>query len=66
MTLCLLHLTQAVVCDPDRLQPQISLGLEVNASPGLEDIEAATQVDVGGEIVEYIERRVRKRKRAQG
>jgi ribosomal protein S6--L-glutamate ligase len=41
------------------------LVLEVNSSPGLEGIEAATQVDVGGEIIEYIERRVRKRKRNQ-
>ena len=41
------------------------LVLEVNSSPGLEGIEAATQVDVGGEIIEYIERRVRKRKRSQ-
>jgi len=41
------------------------LVLEVNSSPGLEGIEAATGVDVGGEIVEYIERRVRKRKRSQ-
>ena len=41
------------------------LVLEVNSSPGLEGIEAATQVDVGREIVEYLERRVRKRKRSQ-
>ena len=40
------------------------LVLEVNSSPGLEGIEAATKVDVGGEIVEYLERRVRKRKRS--
>lgn len=30
--------------------------LEVNSSPGLEGIEAATQVDVAGKIIEYIER----------
>ena len=29
--------------------------LEVNSSPGLEGIETATEVDVAGEIVEYIE-----------
>ncbi len=38
------------------------LVLEVNSSPGLEGIEAATGVDVAGEIVEYLERRVRKRR----
>jgi ribosomal protein S6--L-glutamate ligase len=38
------------------------LVLEVNSSPGLEGIEAATGVDVGGEIIDYIVRRVRKRK----
>ena len=37
------------------------LVLEVNSSPGLEGIEAATGVDVGGEIIDYIVRRVRKR-----
>lgn len=35
------------------------LVLEVNSSPGLEGIEAATGVDVAGEIVGYLERRVR-------
>lgn len=34
------------------------LVLEVNASPGLEGIEAATGVDVAGEIIAYLERRV--------
>ena len=38
--------------------------LEVNSSPGLEGIEATTGIDVGGEIVDYIARRVRKRKAA--
>ncbi len=38
------------------------LVLEVNSSPGLEGIESATGVDVAGEIIEYIVRRVRKRK----
>jgi len=31
--------------------------LEVNSSPGLEGIEAATGVDVAGEIIAYLERR---------
>jgi len=34
------------------------LVMEVNASPGLEGIEAATQVDVAGEIIEFIENQV--------
>jgi ribosomal protein S6--L-glutamate ligase len=34
------------------------LVLEVNSSPGLEGIEAATGVDVAGEIIAYLERRV--------
>ncbi|MGA9335170.1 MAG: 30S ribosomal protein S6--L-glutamate ligase [Rudaea sp.] len=36
--------------------------LEVNASPGLEGIEAATGVDVAGDIIEYLVRRIRKRR----
>ncbi len=40
------------------------LVLEVNSSPGLEGIEGTTGVDVAGEIIEYIERRVRVRRRA--
>jgi ribosomal protein S6--L-glutamate ligase len=31
------------------------LVIEVNASPGLEGIEVATNVDVAGEVIEYIE-----------
>jgi ribosomal protein S6--L-glutamate ligase len=38
------------------------LVLEVNSSPGLEGIEAATRVDVAGAIIEYIEQRVRRRR----
>ena len=30
--------------------------LEVNSSPGLEGIEAATEKDIAGEIIKYIER----------
>ncbi|MCP1376312.1 30S ribosomal protein S6--L-glutamate ligase [Dyella lutea] len=36
--------------------------LEVNASPGLEGIEAASGVDVAGKIIEALESRVRKKK----
>ena len=42
------------------------LVLEVNSSPGLEGIEAATGVDVAGEVIEYLVRRVRKRKARKG
>ena len=43
------------------------LVLEVNSSPGLEGIEGTTGIDVAGEIIEYIERRVRRRApRAKG
>jgi ribosomal protein S6--L-glutamate ligase len=38
--------------------------LEVNSSPGLEGIEAATGIDIAGGIIEYLERRVRRRHRA--
>jgi len=33
--------------------------MEVNSSPGLEGIETATNKDVAGMIIEFIERRVR-------
>ena len=39
------------------------LVLEVNSSPGLEGIEAATGADVAGEVIDYLARRVRKRRR---
>ena len=32
------------------------LVMEVNSSPGLEGIEGATQVDIAGKIIEYVER----------
>ena len=35
------------------------LVMEVNSSPGLEGIEAASGIDVAGEIIAYLERRVR-------
>ena len=41
------------------------LVLEVNSSPGLEGIETTTGLDVAGEIVEYLARRVRKRRTAK-
>jgi len=41
------------------------LVLEVNSSPGLEGIEAATGVDIAGAIIEYLERRVRRRRNAR-
>ena len=40
------------------------LVLEVNSSPGLEGIEASTGIDIAGAIVDYLERRVRRRRRA--
>ncbi len=43
--------------------------LEVNSSPGLEGIEAATNNDIASDIIKYIERNVnsrKKRKRAKG
>jgi len=30
--------------------------MEVNSSPGLEGVEAATDIDVAGEIIEFVER----------
>jgi ribosomal protein S6--L-glutamate ligase len=38
------------------------LVLEVNASPGLEGIEGATKVDIAGAIIEYLLRKVGRRK----
>lgn len=34
--------------------------LEVNSSPGLEGIEAATKKDIAGEIIKFVEKRARK------
>jgi len=36
------------------------LVLEVNSSPGLEGIEKATDVDIAGKIINYIERNVKR------
>jgi ribosomal protein S6--L-glutamate ligase len=36
--------------------------VEVNSSPGLEGIEGATQVDIAGKIIEYLERNAEKRR----
>jgi ribosomal protein S6--L-glutamate ligase len=41
------------------------LVLEVNSSPGLEGIEAATGIDVADAIVDYLELRVRRRRRTR-
>ena len=42
------------------------LVMEVNSSPGLEGIETATEVDIAGKIIEYVEQNaVRKGKRKQ-
>lgn len=38
--------------------------LEVNSSPGLEGIEKATQIDIAGKIIEYIERNQSKKIRS--
>jgi len=40
--------------------------LEVNSSPGLEGIEKATQIDIAGKIIEYIERNYNKRNATKG
>ena len=40
--------------------------LEVNSSPGLEGIEAASKKDIAGEIVGFIEKNARKRKPRNG
>jgi ribosomal protein S6--L-glutamate ligase len=37
--------------------------LQVYSSPGLEGIETAIGVDIAGEIIEYIERSVAKKRR---
>lgn len=37
--------------------------LEVNSSPGLEGIESATDVDIAGKIVEFIEKKMSKKRR---
>ncbi len=37
--------------------------LEVNSSPGLEGVEGVTGVDIAGEIVSYLEKKERKRRR---
>lgn len=42
------------------------LVLEVNSSPGLEGIEAATGVDVAGTIVDYLDTCIRRRRRKAG
>lgn len=41
------------------------LVLEVNSSPGLEGIEASTGIDVAGAMIEFIERRLARRSKAE-
>jgi ribosomal protein S6--L-glutamate ligase len=41
------------------------LVLEVNSSPGLEGIEASTGIDVAGAMIEYIERRLTRKAKAE-
>jgi ribosomal protein S6--L-glutamate ligase len=36
--------------------------VEVNSSPGLEGIEGATKVDIGGKIIRYLEKNALKKK----
>jgi ribosomal protein S6--L-glutamate ligase len=36
--------------------------VEVNSSPGLEGIEGATKVDIGGKVIRYIEKNAMKKK----
>ena len=36
--------------------------IEVNSSPGLEGIEGATKVDIGGKIIQYLEKHASKKK----
>ena len=36
--------------------------LEVNSSPGLEGIEGATKIDIGGKIIQYLEKNAGKKK----
>jgi ribosomal protein S6--L-glutamate ligase len=39
------------------------LVLEVNSSPGLEGIEKTTGIDVAGEVVDYMAKRVARKRR---
>ncbi|NND05706.1 MAG: RimK family alpha-L-glutamate ligase [Saprospiraceae bacterium] len=41
------------------------LVLEINSSPGLEGIETVSGKDVAGDIIKYVERRVRRRKKGR-
>ncbi|HEX7014472.1 MAG TPA: 30S ribosomal protein S6--L-glutamate ligase [Cyclobacteriaceae bacterium] len=47
---------------PSRRGPMI---IEVNSSPGLEGIEEATQIDIAGKIIGYLEKNVRGIKKIQ-
>ena len=41
------------------------LVLEVNSSPGLEGIEKASEVDVAGKIIEYLEEKILNRDKSK-
>ena len=42
-----------------------ALVLEVNSSPGLEGIEKASEIDVAGKIIEYLEERIQNRDKSK-
>ena len=51
------------VCGVDMIPSKRGpLVMEVNSSPGLEGIENSTQIDIAGEIMEYIEAKVKAKK----
>ena len=41
------------------------LVLEVNSSPGLEGIEKASEIDVAGKIIEYLEEKILNRDKSK-
>ncbi len=52
------------VCGVDMLESERGpLILEVNSSPGLEGIEAATGLNIAGQVIEYIEEGLTKKKK---
>lgn len=54
------------VCGVDMLQSDRGpLVLEVNSSPGLEGIERATEKDIASKVIEYLERQVEEKNKAE-
>jgi len=47
---------------PSKRGPMI---IEVNSSPGLEGIEEATNIDIAGKIIQYLEKNVKGTKKIQ-